>query len=148
MLLKKEGLTVKVVILPDGLDPDDVIKKFGAKKYAELLADSIPLEDFKLLNLKKAYDLKDISQKRKYIAEAIKVIAASDSESEREDLLKKLSNETSTTFEALKRDTDRFLGGEPIEKEIALQSEKVSSGGRDSAERFILFSWHTASTTA
>ena len=38
-ILKKEGLEVKVVSLPDGLDPDDVIKKFGAEAYEQLLDD-------------------------------------------------------------------------------------------------------------
>lgn len=137
-ILKKEGLTVKVLILPDGLDPDDVIKKYGQKKYAELLAKSVPLVDFKLLNLKKSYDLKDISQKRKYISEAIKVIAESDSESEREDLLRKLGKETGTTFEALKRDTDRLISGEKTETEVSLPVEKQTSGRVESAERLII----------
>ena len=36
-ILADEGLNVKVVSLPDGMDPDDVIKKQGKEKYQQLL---------------------------------------------------------------------------------------------------------------
>ncbi len=137
-ILKAEGLEVKVVNLPDGLDPDDVINKYGAEKYGELLEESIPLVDFKLFNLSESYDLKDVSQRRKYISEAIKIISASDSESEREDLLKKLSRETSTTYESLKRDMDKQITGETAPTVIDSLVGGERAGGTVNAERFIL----------
>ncbi len=137
-ILKAEGLEVKVVTLPDGLDPDDVIKKFGAEKYGELLSESVPLVDFKLQTLSKSYDLSDVSMRRKYIVEAIKVIRQCESESEREDLLKKLSRETGTTYESLKRDADKPTGEVSVSavKNPIRASEKA--GGGVNAERFLL----------
>jgi DNA primase len=52
-ILKNEGLDVKVVDLPDGLDPDDVVKKLGAEGYNKLLLEAKPLIDFKLDLVKK-----------------------------------------------------------------------------------------------
>ena len=137
-ILANEGLEVKVVQLPDGLDPDDVIKKMGADKYGELLKNSIPLTDFKLQNLKKDFDLNDVSGKRKYIAEAVKVISKVGSDSEREDLLRKLGKDTKTTYESLSRDTEKLLGGDNEAKtaeEVPALAEKRDENG---AERFIL----------
>lgn len=135
-IFSNEGLTVKVVRLPDGLDPDDVVKKYGADKYAELLKNAMPLVDFKIYNLKKKYDLTDVQSKRKYIAEAIKVISAVESESEREDLLRKLGKDTHTTFESLQRDLDKKEVSIPTKKEVFEQTNQ--SDGIKNAERFVL----------
>ena len=103
-ILSEEGLEVKVVSLPDGMDPDDVIKTYGEKGYRELLLSAKPLIDFKLEIIKKTYDVNTVDGKRKYISSAIKVIKESPSPAEQEDLLKIVRDETGTTFETLKRE--------------------------------------------
>lgn len=138
-ILKNEGLEVKVVTLPDGLDPDDVIRKFGAEGYRKCLDESIPLVDFKMENAKKAYDISDLSQKRKYIAEALKIIGECKMESEKEELLRKLGKDTSTTYESLRRDLT-FLG-DPKEKPMPQKEEEkiaVKEDGLSAAARFVL----------
>ena len=136
-ILQNEGLEVRVVTLPEGLDPDDVIRKFGAEAYEKLLEDSLPLVDFKIKNLKKAYNLTETSGKRKYIAEAVKVIAERPTESEREELLRKLGRDTNTTYESLSRDTERFMSGKTVE-EIPEENVGQSKDGISGAERFVL----------
>ncbi len=103
-ILSEEGLEVKVVALPDGMDPDDVIKEFGHDGYARLLSEAKPLIDFKLDILKRTYDVKTVDGKRKFITQAIRVIRESPSPAEQEDLLKTVRDMTGTTFEALKRE--------------------------------------------
>ena len=76
-ILQEEGLEVKVVSLPDGMDPDDVIKKLGAEGYQKLLDEAMPLIDFKLDIIKRTFDVNTVDGKRKYITNAIKVIRES-----------------------------------------------------------------------
>lgn len=135
-ILKNEGLNVKIVQLPEGLDPDDVIKKLGADKYRELLENAIPLVDFKILNLKKRFNLEDTQSKRRYLNEAIAVISEVEAESVREDLLRKLGKDTNTTFESLQRDLGKKEGVKPKEPKIIEQ--KSSGDGVKNAERLIL----------
>lgn len=139
-ILKKEGLEVKVVSLPDGLDPDDVIKKFGAEAYEQLLDDSLPLVDFKIKNLKKEYNLKNLSEKRKYLSEAIKVIAECENESIKEDLLRKLGKDTDTTYESLKRDSDKVVVDDNAQTPPETVTKDLDEDGVKNAERFILCS--------
>ncbi len=103
-ILNEEGLEVKVISLPDGMDPDDVIKKHGADGYKKLIADAMPLIDFKLDIIKKTYDVSTVDGKRKYVSNAIRVIKESNSPAEQEDLLKTVRDVSGTTFEALKRE--------------------------------------------
>ncbi len=103
-ILKSEGINVKVVPLPDGLDPDDVIKQRGAEGYKKCLDASMPLIDYKLTSLKRGFDLSKTEDKRKYVAEALKVVKTADSAAEQEELLKQLRDMTGITYESLNRD--------------------------------------------
>ena len=62
-ILRETGITVKVVRLPDGLDPDDVIKREGAQGYQKLLDEAIPLTAYKIDVLRAKYDLSDPDSK-------------------------------------------------------------------------------------
>ncbi len=103
-ILKEEGLDVKVVSMPDGMDPDDVVKTMGAEGYSKLLSEAMPLIDFKIDILKRTFDINTLDGKRKFISNSIRVIKESSSPAEQEDLLKTVRDLTGTTFEALKRE--------------------------------------------
>ncbi|MBP5466515.1 MAG: DNA primase [Clostridia bacterium] len=139
-ILRDEGLDVKVVALPDGLDPDDVVKKQGKDAYEKLLKDAMPLIDFKLNVLKKAFDIKTADGKRKFVAGAIKVIKESESAAEQEDLLKAVRDYTGITLEALKRDLDNTETKAP-EVRISVATDNENSGDKtDVAARYVLYS--------
>ena len=103
-ILKGEGINVKVVPLPDGLDPDDVIKQLGAEGYRKCLNAAMPLIDYKLSVLERGFDLTKTEDKRKFVAEALKIVRTADSAAEQEELLKGLREKTGITYESLKRD--------------------------------------------
>lgn len=73
-ILKSNGLEVFVMSMPEGLDPDDVINRFGAEGYQKLLDRALPLIDFKLEFLKKLYDISTNDGKTKYINEALEIL--------------------------------------------------------------------------
>lgn len=136
-ILKGEGLNVKVVPLPDGLDPDDVIKQRGAEGYRQCLEAAMPLIDYKLLVLEKSYDLEKSEDKRRFVAEAIKIIKTADSAAEQEDLLKKLRNKTGYTYESLNRD----LASSPSQLEIKPDVREERSDNASAslkASRFVI----------
>lgn len=105
-ILRDEGLNVKVVSLPDGMDPDDVVKKLGADAYRKCLNEAKPLIDFKLEILRRTFDVTTSEGKRKYISKAVLVIRESESAAEREELLKQVRSETGISYESLKRELE------------------------------------------
>lgn len=132
-ILKGEGLNVKVVPLPEGLDPDDVIKQRGVEGYQKCLDAAMPLIDFKLAAAEKLYDITKTEDKRKFVADAIKIIKTADSAAEQEDLLKSLRDKTGITYESLKRDLNssptvpQTAKAEPVKrKDTASKTEKAS----------------------
>ena len=140
-ILSEEGLEVKVVCLPDGMDPDDVIKNLGAEGYTKLLAEAKPLIDFKLDILRRTYDLNTVDGKRKFTSNAIRVIRESPSPTEQEDLLKIVRDLTGTTFEALKRELYSAPQKEIERKEETPQFNDNVGDKTALASRFILASY-------
>ena len=138
-IMRDEQINVRVVPLPDGLDPDDVIKKYGNEGYQKCLDRAMPLIDFKLSLLSGQYDVNKTEEKRAYIAAALKVIAEAESASVKEDLLKIVRDKTGTTYEALKRD----LENAPAQPRSETRIERKMDDGSDrvvKACRFILAS--------
>ena len=138
-ILKDENLSVRVVPLPDGLDPDDVAKQ-GADAYQKCLDAAMPLIDYKLHSLEKKYDLSRSEDKRSFVAEALKVVRSAESESEKEDLLKKLRDRTGFTYQSLERDLQN-LPAEGKQTEISLPVLPEAAAGTDKykkAARFVL----------
>lgn len=139
-ILRDEQINVRVVPLPEGLDPDDVIKRQGSEGYRACLEAAMPLIDFKLETVRRKFDLSKTEEKRNYIAEALKVIGEAESESIKEDLLKRVRSETGMTYESLKRDLDNT----PAAPRTSDQPEHVlredNADGQVKACRFILAS--------
>lgn len=138
-ILKGEGLNVKVVPLPEGLDPDDVIKQRGAEGYRACLDAAMPLIDYKIEVLKRGFDLNKSEDKRKYISEALAIIRTADSETEREELLKQLRDRTGVSFGALKRDLENVSAPAKVaEAAPPAQRLKDTSDAVKKASRFVL----------
>lgn len=127
-ILKSEGIDVRVVPLPDGLDPDDVIKKLGAEEYRKCLDSAMPLIDYKMKVARMGYDLNKPEDKVKYVGDALKVVRSAESAAERELLIKNLRDETGISFEALSRDLQQV----PAERQE--RSEEKPKMAEDSAD--------------
>ena len=140
-ILSEEGLEVKVVALPDGLDPDDVVKQMGADGYRKILLEAKPLIDFKLDIVRRTYDVSTLDGKRKYVSNAIRVIRESSSAAEQEDLLKQVRDVSGTTLEALKRE---LYSEQPKKEETPVNVNFTAdySGSKiELASRYVLASY-------
>ncbi|MGN1060625.1 MAG: DNA primase [Candidatus Coproplasma sp.] len=138
-ILKDEGLNVKVVPLPEGLDPDDVIKQQGAEGYQKCLDAAMPLIDYKLKVIKRNFDVSNTVDKRNFIAEALEVVKTSETETEREELLKQLRAETGVSLEALKKDLAAKRPEKPLQKVQSEPAQKKDTADVvQKASRFVI----------
>ncbi len=137
-ILRGEGLNVKVVPLPDGLDPDDVIKQRGADIYRDCLNAALPLIDYKLKFAEKGLDLGKAEDKRRYISEAVKIIKTADTAAEQEELLKRLRDGTGISYESLKRDLESAAKPERPKAELPAVRAKDNASAVDKASRYVV----------
>lgn len=141
-ILDEAGLHLRVVPMPDGLDPDDVARQ-GADAYQKCLDSAMPLIDYRLHATARKYDLSKTEQKRRYVSEALSIVKGAESESVREELLKKLRDQTGLSYGALERDLRNAKGEADDEKEKELPKTSITeaTSGTDKlqkAKRFIL----------
>ena len=144
-ILKDEHLNVRVVPMPEGLDPDDVAKQ-GAAAYQKCLDAAMPLIDYKIHAVERKYDLSRSEEKRKFVLEALKVVAEAESESVKEELLKKLRDQTKITYHALERDLERVKKEQPatetsspqLQEQTRIAETAVGTDRNVKAVRFIL----------
>jgi DNA primase len=92
-VLKKQGFNVKVLIIPEGKDPDDFIKSNGKEAFNMLIKEAVPLVDYRLNKAKDGLDIiNNYEMKVKYIENAAEVLKDLDS-IERAVYTKKVSEE-------------------------------------------------------
>ena len=136
-ILKQEGLKVRVVPLPEGMDPDDVIQKEGAEGYRACLDKAMPLIDFRLFAARRKYDLGKTDEKREYVAEALAVVREAESAAEREELVKRIAAETGISTGALQRDLEN-APALPRAPSSPARPREDDAGREKKAARFIL----------
>ncbi len=139
-ILDSAGLRVKVVPMPEGLDPDDVARQ-GADAYQACLDKAMPLVDYRLHALERKFDLSKTEERRSFVKEALSIVREVESESIREELLKKLMQKTGISHASLERDLERLekkpkTVEEPVIDRIA--EVKAGTDKQQKAKRFIL----------
>jgi DNA primase len=137
-----EGFEIKVLTLPDKLDPDEVIKEKGVDFYMQLVADAMPLIDYKLHVLKQGKNLKDLSDKRKFITEALDLIRSVSDTFMQEELLKKVRDLTGISYQSLKQDLDKgtvtVTTSSVGQDDVEITAKYSDNSAISKTERFIL----------
>lgn len=144
--LRKHNFEIRVVTEPDELDPDEVIKKFGAEGYQKCLDESLPWIDYKLKTIEQKYDLKSLDGRSKYAKAAAAFLEELDIVT-REIYLDKVAERADIAREAF----SQYFKGIPERKteSASLPAKKIpptqETGEKDklpqsivSAERFVL----------
>jgi DNA primase len=74
-MFEDAGMELRLLILPDGHDPDSYIKAKGAPEFAARLNEAVPLMDFQLDNLRRDFDLETSEGRTAYVKACLPVLA-------------------------------------------------------------------------
>lgn len=100
-LFIEEGMSVKVVSLPQGFDPDLFVRKNGIEKFKEKIQEAKNIFDYKLSMLKSRYNFKEIEAKAKIASEMLPTINKFKNAVLRSEYIKQLAEELNLEEEAL-----------------------------------------------
>lgn len=104
-LLEKAGLRVKVVLMPNKMDPDEFITKYGSARFErEIAENAVSALKFRLIYSRKNYKLNNETDRLRYIREALRLIADISSPTEREHYIRELATEFGYAMETLKQE--------------------------------------------
>ena len=133
-ILEEEGLPARVLDFPDGLDPDEFVRRDGAEGFAALPA--LPAAAYRLRRLKESFDLSQDEGKMNYVRKAAFVLAPLDPVGV-ETYLKTLMLETGFSHEVLQQQVDKArveTGKLSRDQENAPQETRRHPPARRSAE--------------
>ncbi|MFD0672054.1 DNA primase [Cohnella sp. GCM10027633] len=105
-LLEGAGFVVRVSVIPNRMDPDEYIGAHGPAAFVrECIEGAVSAIKFQLIYLRKAHILLEEDGRIRYLRDAVKLVARQDSPTERELLLKELSQEFGVSIDTLKQES-------------------------------------------
>ncbi len=100
-ILQNTGLEIRVLLLPDGKDPDEYIKKNGPERFKALLKGAVSEMEYKLLVAVEGIDLNGDDGKLQYLARAAQIVAESNDVMTRDLYIGRLSDKYGVSRAAL-----------------------------------------------
>lgn len=108
-LLKDTNFDVKVVSLPEKLDPDEYIKKYGAESFENELKNAITVKEFQIEVLSEKFDLTDKNNIPKFVESGLNLVASFKNVTDRDIYLKKIAQIAKINEEILRRELNKKL---------------------------------------
>lgn len=99
---KTANFNLGIVVLPEKLDPDEYVKKYGADQYHKEIAGALSSTEFFLKRLAEKYNLDNERDKITYLDEAVKEIAKRMNPVEQDIYINRLASEQNVSARALK----------------------------------------------
>lgn len=133
--LEKKGLTITVIVPPNGKDPDEAVRTdVGAFKQA--VKHDIPVYDYLLEKIAGHIDVTTADGKKRATNDALPLLHAIENEVVKEHYLKKLAQMLDSSYESVIRQESRLAthGGE----ESMLKSVKDKRFRREIVEEYLL----------
>ena len=137
-ILDEAGLEVKVMSVPEKLDPDEYIKKYGAEAFEKLVDEALPLPDYKLQLLERTFPINSADATKrnnalpKYVAGAIKMLKQLD-DVRQTQYMSVVSLKTGYSQEYLRRKLDDSAE----DSESATATNTVATSAETKAKYFV-----------
>ncbi len=107
-VLSQAGLEIKVLSLPEGLDPDEFLKKYGAERFRRLINESGGEFEYQAEEIYSKYDIESTEGKLKAAGEVCQLLASVHSDVRRGVYINDVSKRLQIPAENIKRDVDRM----------------------------------------
>jgi len=107
-ILENTGLKVRVVVIPDGKDPDEYIKKNGADRFRALLSGAVSDIEYKLLMAADGIEVHSDDGRLTYLGLAAGIIAEEDDIMTRDVYIGRLSDKYGVSRTALSAKVDEL----------------------------------------
>lgn len=144
-IINSVGGRCRVMSLKNEKDPDEYIKKYGIDMFKKAMREALPSTEYLIGMLRGRYDLENPDGKTMFIHDAAAVLAGLQSAVEIDAYVKKVSDETEISKEAiyaeLKKIRSQDKSGEKVIRQIKIQqknNEVITDSRTVNAEKRLL----------
>ena len=135
-LLRDAGFEINVVVLPEGLDPDDFVKKHSAKEFAAYVEEKqMDVYEFVYLHFLKGHDLKKASEAEAFKLKVFDFLQKKASVTIAELYFQKMASSIGVTEDAIRADYEAYNITSAVR--MSLASRKIRQGSPEVVHRYI-----------
>lgn len=128
------GLKIKVIALPQGLDPDDLFRKKGREVFNNLLENSLSFIDYQFKVAASSVDTSKIDGKIYIVGKVLPMLARIKNEIEQREEIRKLAEKLSLAEEALLSELNKIKRGNKSESTLSEKKDIFSLGHKEQKE--------------
>ena len=129
-IVQGTGATVRVIVVPDGKDPDEYIRKHGAEAFAQLVKKALPLVEYRLQYVLKHFDHDSLEGKVKALHAMLPVLTGIREPAVLGEYIKRLA-QALLLDEGIVRDELRRFGHQPLPEDSGpVQREPIRQAVR------------------
>lgn len=107
--LSAAGIKLKILSYSGAKDPDEYLKKKGAESFKKVISAALSPTEYKILNLRKKYNLVETSDKVEFINAAAEILAVNPNAVEREIYIKRISSETDISTDSITAQVNKII---------------------------------------
>ncbi len=139
-ILTQLGCQVKIASVPEGLDPDEYVTKYGEEKFrTHVIENNLSVTGFKLRYLRQGKNLQDEMEKLTYLQQVLVEVAKLTKPIEIDYYLQTLSKDFSISLDVLKQELSQLQTRQP--KKISTPQQPTQKRVRtayENAERYLI----------
>ena len=125
-IFKEQDISPSIIVIPDNLDPDDYIKRYGNANFNKLIDNALDSTIYEYKKILQKYNVDDISEKIQLIDELSTLLSKLDREVIRNEYILKFSSELKIEPNSLRQDINKKLN--------ILQTKKTNYSNVESEE--------------
>ncbi|WP_416827254.1 DNA primase [Ectobacillus polymachus] len=140
-VLLNAGCQVRVVLIPDQLDPDEFVRKQGTDSFQKLVQQCIPFIDFKLHSLRSGRNLQDPEEQGEYVQAVVKELARLTTFVQAQPYLQTLTKEFPYEMEDLRSELRKYhrQPSRNVQEQKQSVGLKPKLAGYERSERELLY---------
>jgi DNA primase len=126
-LIIAEGLNVSVAVLPQGFDPDSLVREKGVEEFKAIIKKSLNLFDYKISFLFKCFDNKSIEGRARIAHEMISTINKFKDQILKTEYMKRLSQILGIEEQALFEEADKVKDYQGVKSNLPTSASRLES---------------------
>lgn len=130
--LVSAGLSVYVVTIPNGNDPDEFVNNHGKEEWDKLISSAYYWVEFLIRDFANTYNLEKLEEKNRFITATLNVVKSLPTESEQEIYLRMIQDMSKVTMSVLKSDLSKVTTNE-VKQEDIVENEDVQLNLKENA---------------
>lgn len=132
-LLEGEGLNVRIIQLPAGMDPDEFIRREGNEGFASLQESAVNLIDYKVSQLEKEYKPDTLEGKINFTKALVRLLAGIDDQIKRDIYIQAFADRYNIDVETINKGIRQYhsKSGKIKDKNYNYRYTKIDNKTRD-----------------